>query len=178
MGNILEWGDKKIIYLVDEVANIEATSYDRKRQVVVKRTRKMKLTLDSSMVITTKEILMDTKKDKVSELLGVGMVISHATIYIAKEDEREAEAMKRELENLGHQADYYKDTTQEVIIIRDKFLGEYGRYKLVRDIFMENTISYQEKTLLCSVSHKHMLRWVEWAHMTLAQIEYIKEIQK
>jgi hypothetical protein len=106
------------------------------------------------MVITTEETLLDAKKDKVSELLGEGMAISHATIDRAKEDEREVDSMRRELENIRHQVDYYKDTTQAVMILRDEFLGEYGRYKLGRDIFMENIVSYQEETLLCLVVHK------------------------
>jgi hypothetical protein len=42
---------------------------------------------------------------------------------------------------------------------------------------MAKTVSYQEENLLCLVEHKDMLRWVEWEHRSLAQIEYVKEIQ-
>jgi hypothetical protein len=130
------------------------------------------------MILTIEETLLDAKKAKVSEFLGVGMAISHATIDQAKVDEREVDAMRKELESLRHQAYYYKDTTQAMMILRAYFLEEYGRYKLVRDAFMEKVISYQEETLLCIVAHKEMLKWDERAHRTLNQIEYIREIQK
>jgi hypothetical protein len=43
---------------------------------------------------------------------------------------------------------------------------------------MAQVVNYQEETLLGMVSHKDMLRWSEREHKALAQIEYIKEIQK
>jgi hypothetical protein len=64
------------------------------------------------------------------------------------------------------------------MLLRDKLLEEYNRYKLRKDIFIANTTIYQEETFLCLVAHKNMLRWVEKAHMVLTQIEYFKEIQK
>jgi hypothetical protein len=65
-------------------------AYDWKIQVVVMRTsRKRKPTLDNTFTITTEKTMLCAKKDRVSEFLGVGMAISHATIDRAKEDERE-----------------------------------------------------------------------------------------
>jgi hypothetical protein len=53
LGNILSWGDQHIPELVDEVVDVHAIAYDRKRQVVVKRnSKKRRLTLDSVVVIT------------------------------------------------------------------------------------------------------------------------------
>jgi hypothetical protein len=70
IGNILSRGDQQILEPVDEVENVQAIAYDRKRQVVVKRkSRKRKLTLDSVVVVTIEETLFDTKKAKVSEFL-------------------------------------------------------------------------------------------------------------
>jgi hypothetical protein len=43
---------------------------------------------------------------------------------------------------------------------------------------MAKTVNYQEENFLSMVTHKEMLRWSEQAHRALAQIEYIKEIQK
>jgi hypothetical protein len=57
--------------------------------VVERKSRKRKLTLDNATVITTKEILLDNKKAKVSELLGEEIAISHATIEKYNEDEME-----------------------------------------------------------------------------------------
>jgi hypothetical protein len=67
---MLSWGDQQIQESIDEVENFHAISYDKKRQVVVKRIRKKRrITIDSAVVITTKETLLDTRKSKVSELL-------------------------------------------------------------------------------------------------------------
>jgi len=79
---------------------------------VVKQTNKIKrLTLDSAIVVTTKETLLDTKNAKVRELLGVGMDISNSTINREKQYEREEESMRRELGHFRYQAKYYKNTT-------------------------------------------------------------------
>jgi hypothetical protein len=44
--------------------------------------------MDSLMLLTSKENLFDAKKARVSELLGVGVAISHATIDKARGEER------------------------------------------------------------------------------------------
>jgi hypothetical protein len=73
------------------VFDVKAIIYNRKRQVVVKRTsKKERLTLDSVVVITMKETMLDAKKSKVSELLGARVDIYSVTIDKAREDEREA----------------------------------------------------------------------------------------
>jgi hypothetical protein len=46
--------------------------------------------LDNVVIVTTEETMFDAKKSKVSELLGIGMALSSATIDRAKENEREA----------------------------------------------------------------------------------------
>jgi len=51
-------------------------------------------------LVTSKENLYDTKKAWVSELLGVGMVMSHTMIDKDGEEEREVHAMKKEIESL------------------------------------------------------------------------------
>jgi hypothetical protein len=88
LSNAISWGDQPIPEPVDEVVDVQAITYDRKRKVVVKRTsKKRRLTLDSVVVITMKETMLDAKQSKVSELLGVGMAISSATIDREREDE-------------------------------------------------------------------------------------------
>jgi hypothetical protein len=47
-------GDQQILEPIDEIDDIQDIAYDRKRKVVIKRkVRKMNLTLDITMVITT-----------------------------------------------------------------------------------------------------------------------------
>jgi hypothetical protein len=169
LGNILSWGDQQILEPIDEVVDVQAIAYDRKRQVVVKRTsKKRRLTLDSAVMITTEETLFDAKQSKVSELLGVGMAISSATIDREKEDEWEVESMRRELEHLRHQVEYYRDTTQVIIFMRDEFQEGHNQFKIERDIFIAQVVSYQEETLLGIIAHKYMMRWSERSHKTLA----------
>jgi hypothetical protein len=60
LGNALSWGDQPIPEPVDEVVDVQAIAYDRKRQVVVRRTnKKRRLTLDSVVMITIEETLLD-----------------------------------------------------------------------------------------------------------------------
>jgi hypothetical protein len=57
LGNTLTWGDQQIPEPVDEVADIHAISYDRKRKAIIQRTtKKRRITLDRSILITTEEI--------------------------------------------------------------------------------------------------------------------------
>jgi hypothetical protein len=54
-------GDQQIPEPVDEIADMQAIAYDKKRNGVMKRTvKKRKLMLDNTLLITTKETLFDT----------------------------------------------------------------------------------------------------------------------
>jgi hypothetical protein len=66
---------------VDEVADIQAIAYDRKRKYIMKRTtKKMMLTLEISILITTEEKLISTEHTKTSELIGTGMEITYVSL--------------------------------------------------------------------------------------------------
>jgi hypothetical protein len=113
LGNTLTWGDQQIPEPVDEVADIHAIAYDRKRKAIVQwTTKKRRITLDHSILITTEEHLINTEHAKTSELIGIGMEITDATLDRAKRDEKELVATLKELEHLCHLAKYYQDTTQ------------------------------------------------------------------
>jgi hypothetical protein len=90
LGNTLTWGDQQIPEPVDEVADIHAIAYDRKRKSIIQRTtKKRRITLDRSILITTEEHLINTEHAKTSELIGTGMEITDATLDRAKRDEKE-----------------------------------------------------------------------------------------
>jgi hypothetical protein len=74
----------------------------------VRRTRNnRKLTVDGVVLVTSKENLYDTKKEAwVSELFRVGMIMSHTMIEKNREEEREVNAMKKEIESLQHHVEY------------------------------------------------------------------------
>jgi hypothetical protein len=56
LGNMLTWGDQQILEPVDEVADIHAIAYDWKRKFIMQRTtKKRRITLDHSILITTEE---------------------------------------------------------------------------------------------------------------------------
>jgi hypothetical protein len=120
--NTLPWGDQQIPEPVDEVANIQEISYDRKRKVVMRRKiNKMKLMLDSILFITTEETLFDTESAKMTELIRAGMAINDATLDGGKRDEREVASMKKELYHLRYQVEYYQNSTQVVVDLKCEF---------------------------------------------------------
>jgi hypothetical protein len=101
LGNTLTWGDQQIPEPVDEVVDIQAIAYDRKRKVMMKRTvRKRKLMLDNTLFITTEEMLFDTESTRMTEIIRAGMAITNATLDREKRDEREAASMRKELDHL------------------------------------------------------------------------------
>jgi hypothetical protein len=81
---------------MDEIVDVQAIAYDRKRKLVMKRmVKKRKLTLDSTLLITMEEILFDIEHTKMTELIKVGMAITGATLDRAKKDEEEATSMRK-----------------------------------------------------------------------------------
>jgi hypothetical protein len=67
-------------------------------------TKKRRLTLDSTLLITTEQTLFDTENAKMIELIKAGMAITDATLDMVRRDEREVATMKKELDHLRHQA--------------------------------------------------------------------------
>jgi hypothetical protein len=119
---MLTWGDQQIPKPVDEVVDIHAISYDRKRKSIVKRTTKnRRITLDRSILITMEEKLMNTEHAKTSELINAGIEITYATLDKEKRDEEDLAAALKDLEHLCHLEKYYQDTTQVVMFPRSKF---------------------------------------------------------
>jgi hypothetical protein len=51
-------------------------------------TKKRRLALDSTILITTEEMLLDTENVKMTELIGAGMAITDATLDREIRDER------------------------------------------------------------------------------------------
>jgi len=126
LGSTLSWGDQHILEPVDEIVDIHAISYDRKRKFLMRRTiKKRNITLDSTLFITTEETLFDTERPKMTELIGAGMAITDATLDREKRDERELDSMKKELNHLHHQAEYYQNSTQAVVLLKCEFQEMY-----------------------------------------------------
>jgi hypothetical protein len=95
---------------VDDAADIQVISYDIKRKVVmIRTTKKRRLTLDSTLLITIEETLLNTENAKTTELIEAGMDITNAMLDIVKMDEKEIVAAKKELDHLRHLANYYRD---------------------------------------------------------------------
>jgi hypothetical protein len=75
---------------MDEVPDIHAIAYDWKRKAIMQRTtKKMRITLDYSILITTEENMINTEHAKMSKLNGAGMEITDATLNREKRDEEE-----------------------------------------------------------------------------------------
>jgi hypothetical protein len=74
-------------------------------------TKKRRLTVDNSILITTEEKLISTEHARMSELIGAGMAITDATLDRARKDEEELATMRMDLEHLHHLEKYYQDST-------------------------------------------------------------------
>jgi hypothetical protein len=92
---------------MDEVSDIQVIYYDRRRKSIMRRTtNKMRLMLDSNILITTKEKLLNTKNENTTNLIDVGMAINNAMLDREKRDEKELSYTKKELDYLFHLAKY------------------------------------------------------------------------
>jgi hypothetical protein len=111
-------------------------------------TKKRRITLDRSILITTEENLINTEHAKTSELIGAGMEISDATLDREKRDEEELVTALKELEHLCHLENYYQDTTQAAVFLRNEFQETYNKFANERHLFTARIVEYQEDTLM------------------------------
>ena len=70
-------------------------------------------------------MFLDTKSVKMTELIRVGRAITDATLDRVERDERELDSMKKELNHLHHQAEYYQNSTQAVVLLKCEFQEMY-----------------------------------------------------
>jgi hypothetical protein len=179
LGNMLTWGDQQIPEPVDEVVDIHAISYDQKRKSIMQRTtKKRRITLDRSILITMEEKLINTEHAKTSELIGAGMEITDATLDREKRDEEELAAALKELEHLRHLEKYYQDTTQAAVFLRSEFQEAYNKFTDERHLFTARIVELQEDTLMALATCKDMERWYEKAHQAMERIDYISAVQQ
>jgi hypothetical protein len=73
-------------------------------------TKKRRLTLDSSILITTEEKLLSTEQANKFELIDVGMAITDATLDQVKKYEKELATTLKELYHLHHLEKYYQES--------------------------------------------------------------------
>jgi hypothetical protein len=129
---------------LDEVVDIHAIAYDQSKKDIVQRTtKKRRITLDLSILITTEEHLINTEHAKTFELIGVGMEIIDATLDRSKRYEHELVSTLKELEHLFHLAKYYKDTTQAIVYLRNEFKEAYNKFKNEQDLYKERIFELQ-----------------------------------
>jgi hypothetical protein len=111
-------------------------------------TKKRRLTLDRSILITTEEKLISTEHAKTSELIGAGMEITDATLDREKRDEEELATALKELEHLRHLEKYYQDSTQATVFLRSEFQDAYSKFTNERHLFTTGIVNFQEDTLM------------------------------
>jgi hypothetical protein len=127
--NTLIWGEQQILEPVDEFTDIHVIYYDRKRKFVMRRiTKKIRLTLDSLILITKEEKLLNTEHAKTSELIGAGMAITDAMLDRAKWDEQELATALKELDHLHHLVKYYQGSMQAKVFLKNEFQYAYAKF--------------------------------------------------
>jgi hypothetical protein len=179
LGNILTWGEKHIPKPVDEFVNIQAITYDRKRKYIMNRkTKKKRLTLDNSILITTEETLISTEHAKMSELISTGMLITDATLDRERKDEEDLVVVIKELEHLFHLEKYYHNSTHAMMFFRSDFQDDYNKFMSERHLFTSGIVNFQEDTLMALETCKDMEIWYEKSHQVVERIDYISVVQK
>jgi hypothetical protein len=172
-------GRKKIPEPLDEVTDIQAIAYDRKRKSIMKRTtKKRRLTLDSFILITTEEKLISTEHAKTFELIGAGMEITYATLDRERKYEEYLVIALKELEHLRHLAKYYQDSTQATIFLRSEFQDAYKKFPSEWHLFAAGITDFQEDTLMALATCKDMEIWYDNSHQVVERIDYINAVQK
>jgi hypothetical protein len=67
------------------LSDLEMIAYNKRKKVIVKQTQKRKkVDLDTTILCTTEEQVIDTKRARLSDLLSTGLAISHATMDKAR----------------------------------------------------------------------------------------------
>jgi DNA repair ATPase RecN len=168
LGNTLTCEDQQIPDLVDKVVDIQVITYDKLRKVVMRRTtKKRRLTLDNTLLITTEETLLNTENAKTTELIRARMDRIDAMLDREKKDEKELAAAKKEMDHLCHLAKYYQDLTKTILFMRSEFRETYEQFKNERNLFTTCRAKFQEDTLMGLETCKDMHRWYEKAHRAL-----------
>ena len=78
-----------------------------------------------------------------TELIRVGMAINDATLVKEKRDESEVATMRKELDHLRHQVEYYPNSTQAVELLKSEFWEMYAQFKKERDLFTAQIVYFQ-----------------------------------
>jgi hypothetical protein len=129
-----------------------------------RKIKKKNIALNSMLFITTKETLFDTESVKMIELIRVVMAITDSTLDREKWDEREVSDMNKELDHLQHQAGYYHNSTQAVVLLKSEFQEMYLQFTRERYLFTACIEYFQEDTLIMMETCKDMQRWYENEH--------------
>jgi hypothetical protein len=91
-------------------------------------TKKRRLTLDYSILITIEEKFITKEHAKTSELVGTGMAITDATLDRQTKYEEELVVALKELDHLPHLVKYYQDSTQATMFLRSDFQDAYDKF--------------------------------------------------
>jgi len=72
--------------------------------------------------------------------------------------------MKKQFDHLRHQAKYYHNSTQVVVLMKSDFQEMYAQFTSERDLFTTRIADFQEDTLMEMETCKYMQGWYEKAH--------------
>ena len=139
-------------------------------------TKKRKIIVGHSILVTTEEILINIADARTYELIGVGRALSDVAQDRARRDERELVDTLKELEHLHHIVEYHKGTTQTAAYLKSEFLGVYNEYNKERTLLTENIIEFHEDTLMALAACKEMERWHERELQAVERLKYIERV--
>jgi hypothetical protein len=96
---------------------------------------------------TTKESLLDIKRDKINDLLSTRITISHVPINKSKVSENKVEDMREEIAFLKNQVEYYKGDQDALSKFIEEVLGEDKINEQIRKYFLEKVLKLQGETM-------------------------------
>jgi hypothetical protein len=139
---------------------------------------KRRLMLDSSILITMEENLINIEHAKTSKIISAGMDIMDATLDKTRRDEKDMVLTLLELENLCHLVKEYRDSTHAIVSLRREFQDSYEKFTSERHLLTVGIDDFQGDTLMVLATYKDVERWYEKSHQEVERIDYINEIKK
>jgi hypothetical protein len=106
--NILSWVDQPILDPLEDVSDLEMIDYNRERKYCQADPKRKKEDLDTTILCTIEEHVIDTKRARLSDLLSTGLAISHATMDKAIFEAKKIQNLGKQISLLENQVKYYK----------------------------------------------------------------------
>lgn len=159
--------------------DLEMIDYNRRKQVIVKQSQKRKkIDLDTTILCTIEENMIDTKRARLSGLLSIGLAITYPIMDRARYEVEEIQNQGKQISLLENQVKYYKALHELVTDYVEEVLEEDKINTRIKTDFISKVFNLHELSLQLSILYKENLIWKEHQGKVQDQLNFIKQIQK